>query len=85
MARGWESKSVEDQIAAREVATARPGAELTDEARARASRRETLVLARAKTLQDLQVACDRRHRALLDQTLAHLDEEIRRLDAASPR
>jgi hypothetical protein len=43
-------------------------------------RRATLSLARARTLQDLQRACDRRHRALLEQTLAHLDAELRALD-----
>jgi hypothetical protein len=77
MARGWESKSVDDQIAAAEAAAA-------DEARApadpaqqeRETRKIGLQLARAKTLQDLQHACDRRHRATLERALEHLDAEL---------
>lgn len=78
MARGWESKSVDDQIAAHD---ARPvlAPEQTTEERARQGRRDTLRMARARTLQDLQRACDRRHRALLEQTLQHLDAELQRL------
>ena len=77
MARGWESKSVEDQIAEAEAKVpnaVRP--ELTPEERDRETRRVTLQLARTCALQDLQRACDRRHRALLEQTLAHLDREL---------
>ena len=81
MARGWESKSVDDQIAAAEAAAsdrARPSA--SPEEREREARRSTLQLSRARTLQDLQVACDRRHRALLEQTLQHLDAALAELD-----
>ena len=79
MARGWESKSVENQIEdAREDART-PEPAKTTEQRERETKRMSLQLARAKTLQDLQLACDRRHRALLEQTLAYLDAEIRGL------
>ena len=47
--------------------------------RDRDAHRRTLQLARARALQDLQLACDRRHRALLEQTIAHLDAELARL------
>lgn len=47
------------------------------------TRRDTLRLNRASTLQSLQNACDRRHRALLEQTLAHLDAELAALDNKS--
>ncbi len=77
MARGWESKAVEDQIAASESgkrdASAAP---MTPADRNSAQRRETLRLNRARTLQSLQTACDRRYRALLEDTLAHLDAEL---------
>jgi hypothetical protein len=80
MARGWESKSVEDQIAAREAAAAEAAKpELSAAERSTNERRQTLQLARVRALQDLQVACDRRHRALLEQTIAHLDAELARL------
>ena len=81
MARGWESKSVDDQIADAEAAKAeRQKRKLPAAERQRASRRDALMLNRARTLQSLQAACDRRYRALLEQTLAHLDAEIAVLD-----
>lgn len=81
MARGWESKSVEDQIAASEGThdqAAQP--EITAAQRERANRRETVRLNRARTLQSLQTACDRRYRALLEETLAHLNAELAALE-----
>jgi hypothetical protein len=80
MARGWESKSIEDQIASRE-------ADIRDRKRPRPApldaerdaKRQTLQLARSRALQELQVACDTRHRALLEQTIEHLDAELSRL------
>ena len=83
MARGWESKSVDDQIAAAEAAAAdRPSRDLTPKERDRETQRTALRLARSRALQDLQVACDRRHRALLEQTLAHLDAELDKVDGS---
>ena len=80
MARGWESKSVEDQIADAEARKGRPApVALTADDLDRENRRQTLQLARSRTLQDLQQACNRRHRALLEQTLAHLDDELHKL------
>lgn len=82
MARGWESKSVDDQMAAAEAAREeRAKAIPTAAQRERAVRLETLQLNRARTLQSLQTACDRRYRALLEQTLEHLDAEIAALHA----
>ena len=81
MARGWESKAVDDQIAdadARTAVPARPA--LTPAERERAQRRETVALNRARTLQTLQVACDRRHRALLEETIVALDRELAALE-----
>ena len=81
MARGWESKSVEDQMAAAETAAAQTGSPaLTPDEQARAARRATLQLARASTLQDLQRACNPTHRALLEHTLEHLDTAMKALD-----
>jgi hypothetical protein len=82
MARGWESKAVEDQIAEAEARAKAPAARtLTPDEQDRETRRATLQLARASALQDLQRTCDRRHRALLEQTVAHLDEELRKLES----
>jgi len=81
MARGWESKAVEDQqdAATRERAVTQAPS-LTPEAQARAQQRETLRLSRVRTLAALQTACQPRHRALLEATLAHLDAQLTALD-----
>jgi hypothetical protein len=77
MARGWESKSVEEQqeAAARERATRQAPAPTPAE-QARAQEREGLRLARVRTLATLQTACNPRHRAMLEETLAHLDAQL---------
>ncbi len=81
MARGWESKAVDDQIVAAESAKAeRESVDMTAEAREIARRRQTLLLNRARTLQSLQLACNPRHRALLEATLESLDIELRSLE-----
>jgi hypothetical protein len=80
MARGWESKSVEDQIAEAEGrhGTARPP-ELTPEAREREATRAALSLSRSRILQDLQTACNRIHRGMLERALADVEAAIRKL------
>jgi hypothetical protein len=81
MARGWESKSVEDQqeAAARERAAQKAPAP-TAAQQMRAQQRESLRLARARTLATLQTACQPRHRAMLEEQLAHVDAQLRTLD-----
>ena len=80
MARGWESKSVEDQIAsAKEGRTpARPS--LTPADRERLARRDSLRLSRAKALADLAKARDDRHRAMLQKSIEFLDNELAKND-----
>jgi hypothetical protein len=82
MARGWESKNVEDQISGQEAAReqrAKPA--LSPAETARQTERNGLLLSRARTLASLQTACDGRYRALQERTLAHIDEQLARLDA----
>jgi len=81
MARGWESKSVEEQqeAAARDRA-ARQAPAPTAADQAKAQQREGLRLARARTLASLQGACQPRHRAMLEQQLAHLDAQLSALE-----
>jgi hypothetical protein len=81
MARGWESKSVEEQqeAAARDRA-ARQAPAPTPADQAKAQQREGLRLARARTLASLQGACQPRHRAMLEQQLAHLDAQLSALE-----
>jgi hypothetical protein len=83
MARGWESKAVEDQMAQSEQdARTRAKAPLTPAQAERQTQRDGLLLSRSRTLASLQGACDSRYRALLERTLAHVDDELARLDAA---
>jgi hypothetical protein len=76
VARGWESKSVEDQIAASEerksVAKRTPTPDELD----RESRRQGLLLSRAKIAGDLERARHERHRAALQQALDYIDSKI---------
>jgi len=83
MARGWESKSVEEQqdAASRERAV-RQAPAMSEADKARAQEREGLRLARVRTLATLQSACNPRHRAMLEETLAHLDAQLAALDAS---
>ena len=77
MARGWESKSVEDQqaeVEARRAPSDRPA--LTPDERAQADRRDLLSLARARVLQDLQGACDRRRRSQLEAALEDIETQL---------
>ena len=77
MARGWDSKSVEDQIgAAEEEKVSRRKPVVTTEERERRSRQAGLLLSRAKIVNDLEAAADPRYRALLERTLAHLDAQL---------
>jgi hypothetical protein len=81
MARGWESKSVEDQMAQSESdRRSRGKAALTPAEAERQTQRDGLLLSRNRTLASLQGACDARYRALLERTLAHVDEELAKLD-----
>jgi hypothetical protein len=83
MARGWESKSVEAQQeeASRPDAAALPRP-LTPAHAEQFVARRTLELARARTLADLRVATLSAHRAMLERTLAALDERLAAKDRA---
>ena len=79
MARGWESKSVEEQQEAAAAARLASGPEVSPEEAERRQQLEALHLARARTLADLQRACRPAHRGMLEQALAVLDGRIRGL------
>jgi hypothetical protein len=79
VARGWESKAVEDQIAAaeeRKRGTKRPR---TAEELERESRKQGLLLSRAKILTDIENARDDRHRAALQKALDYIDAQLNHL------
>ncbi|MBP1596345.1 MAG: hypothetical protein H6Q05_1722 [Acidobacteria bacterium] len=80
MARGWESKSVEAQI---ETAEGEAGNQtrgpLSLEQLQQLQKKEGLLLARARALQDLEAARNPRYRQMLQQVLAHLERELESL------
>lgn len=78
MARGWESKAIEEQIDAAEAAKQRRAEPVpTPEELAREARRQSLLLSRARIVNQIEAARDARHRAQLELALAHLDAELR--------
>jgi hypothetical protein len=80
VARGWESKSVEDQISER-------AAEAKDSTNKKPStfeieqksKKQGILLARTRTMTALEGTHDDRYRELLQRTLDHLDSELRKL------
>jgi small-conductance mechanosensitive channel len=76
MARGWESKSVEQQ---QEEMSAqrnpiRPPVAPAEQKRSR--QREGLLLSRERLMQQLQSASNPRHREMLEQSLAELKKQL---------
>ena len=76
MARGWESKAIEQQqeeaAADRNARKAPKSAEQIAEE----NRRKSVELSRQRILQQLQVACNPRHRQMLEKALADLDARL---------
>lgn len=83
MARGWESKAVESQLEEMESRERETGERraLTPEERARRERLESLRLARARTLEQLERASAGAHRDMLKRTLLALEREAAELEA----
>jgi hypothetical protein len=83
MARGWESKSVEQQQDEAATTSARPKARLTPEQAALKRQRQTLELSRDDIRRQLTLACNPRHRQMLDAALADLEVKLRNLNDQS--
>jgi hypothetical protein len=78
VARGWESKSVEEQQAAATAAHEFKRV-LTAEERAIGQQREALQLSKKRVLQQLEAAQNPRHRQVLENALADLNSRLARL------
>lgn len=76
MARGWESKAVEEQQSMSQTPAAAAAPELSDVEAAAAHRLASLKLARVRVLADLQQACRPAHRAMLEAALADIDHNL---------
>jgi hypothetical protein len=82
MARGWESKGVEEQIREREAESERAAKKpVTPEHAALRTRREGLQMARARALEELRSTRHQRRRDLIERTIQHLDAQLAQLDA----
>jgi predicted component of type VI protein secretion system len=77
MARGWESKSVEAQQAEANEKPAQRRPPMSAQEAARWREKENLRLARQTVLQQLQASQNPRHRKLLEDSLAELDEKLK--------
>lgn len=81
MAKGWESKSVEEQ---QSLASQTP---ITDEDRQRLSKEradkmrslQALNLSRARVVQQMERCTNDRYREMLQSELSHLESEIKKL------
>lgn len=80
MARGWESKSVEQQQeeAAAQKVHRKP---LTPEQIARENRRKGLELSRQRIVKQMEAASNPRHRQMLEAALADLDNQLNGLSS----
>ncbi|MGB9074700.1 MAG: hypothetical protein WCC22_18835 [Terriglobales bacterium] len=76
MARGWESKSVEQQQA--EMADPRKPARppLSPEQQERERKRQGMVLSRKRLAQQLEAATNSRHRQMLAHAIAEVDRQL---------
>jgi hypothetical protein len=80
MARGWESKAVEEQQAEASTTTSDPTrVRLTPEQVAKQTQEQGLLLSRKRVLQQLQAAQNPFHRKMLETALGDLDAKLARL------
>jgi hypothetical protein len=76
VARGWESKSVEAQQAEASDKSSKPRPPMSPEEAARWREKESLRLSRQRVLQQLDATQNPRHRKMLEDSLAALDEKL---------
>jgi hypothetical protein len=77
MAKGWESKSVEDQIQESQTANQEnPRKQFTLEQMEAHRRKEVLLLSRARVEKDLNASQNPRYRDQLTQALSHIDAQL---------
>jgi hypothetical protein len=79
MARGWESKSVEDQQAEAVSPVDKSKPQLTPEQLARKREQEGLILTRKRILQQLESAQHPQHRKMLGNALSDVDAKLAKL------
>jgi hypothetical protein len=76
MARGWESKSIEQQQAERAEASKSAGPRLSQAQQKLNRHREGLLLARKRLADQLQAASHAQHRQMLDRAITEIDQQL---------
>ena len=77
MARGWESKNVEDQVESKEAEqTVSSSGSKDAQKQSRELKLKDLNLSRTRIANDLAAAVHPNHRKTLEAALAHLDKKI---------
>ena len=76
MARGWESKSVEEQIEAARSRNGDSKPRLTPEQVEIARKRDAFLLQRTRVMRDLENCHDERYRKMLSDGLAYLETQL---------
>jgi hypothetical protein len=84
VARGWDSKSVEEQIHAADARRGIPRTKLTPEQIEMERKRESLELQRTRVLREIANSTSERHRQTLENGLKYLEEQLAELGAKSP-
>ena len=80
MARGWESKSVEEQIDAAQSRAPKPKGDPPSAAQIKVMReRENILLSRTRVMRELASSKNPRYVNLLNRELKSLEENLRRL------
>jgi hypothetical protein len=80
MARGWESKSVEEQQAEAGERSKSPRRRMSAAEAATFREKESLRLQRQRVMQQIEVSASERHRAQLQQALSELEDRLRKLE-----
>jgi hypothetical protein len=76
VARGWESKSVEEQIESARERVRNRRQPLTPEQAVMEKKRDSLLLQRTRVLRDLESCRDERYRKTLTYGLAYLESQL---------
>ena len=79
MARGWESKDVESQVASKDTMAAPGKAKKAPDQLEKDRERGNLELSRKHILNDLENATHPNHKKSLEAALAHLDQKLEEL------
>jgi len=83
MARGWESKSVEDQIQGSQSKESGKGRPRPAESEVESRRqRDVLLLSRTRVQRDLEASQNPRYRDQLTRALADIDSQLAALDGS---